>query len=70
MSQKYNMTARYISLMCVFLAVMVFYIIVLTVHQVNGSSTERKNAEIADTRQVTVSGLRGEIYDRNGVLLV
>ena len=64
------MTARYISLMCVFLAVMVFYIIVLTVHQVNGSSTERKNAEIADTRQVTVSGLRGEIYDRNGVLLV
>ena len=64
------MTARYISLMCVFLAVMVFYIIVLAHSQINGSPAERKNAEIADTRQVTVSGLRGEIYDRNGVLLV
>ena len=64
------MTARYISLMCVFLAVMVLYIVVLALNQINGSSSERKNAEIADTRQVTVSGLRGEIYDRNGVLLV
>ena len=64
------MTARYISLAFVFLAVMVFYIIVLAQNQIDGSSTDRKNAEIADTRQVTVSGLRGEIYDRNGVLLV
>lgn len=70
MPRKYNMTARYISLMCVFLTVMLSYIVVLALHQINGSSTERKNAEIADTRQVTVSGLRGEIYDRNGVLLV
>ena len=56
--------------MCVFLAVMVVYIVALTLNQINGSTTDRKNAEIADTRQVTVSGLRGEIYDRNGVLLV
>lgn len=70
MPRKYNMTARYISLMCVFLAVMLSYIVVLALHQINGSPTERKNAEIADVRQVTVSGVRGEIYDRNGVLLV
>ncbi len=56
--------------MCVFLAVMAVYIVVLALNQINGSTTDRKNAEIADTRQVTVSGLRGEIYDRNGVLLV
>ena len=64
------MTARYIALMCVFLAVMAVYVIVLAVNQIDGSTADRKNAEIADTRQVTVSGLRGEIYDRNGVLLV
>lgn len=56
--------------MCVFLAVMAVYTVIFAMNQINGSSTERKNAEIADTRQVTVSGLRGEIYDRNGVLLV
>lgn len=56
--------------MCVFLAVMSVYVLLFAINQINGSSTERKNAEIADTRQVTVSGLRGEIYDRNGVLLV
>ena len=70
MSQKRSMTARYIALMCVFLAVMAVYVIVLAVNQIDGSTADRKNAEIADTRQVTVSGLRGEIYDRNGVLLV
>ena len=48
MSKKCNMTARYIALMCVFLAVMAVYTVIFAMNQINGSSTERKNAEIAD----------------------
>lgn len=56
--------------MGIFLAVMLFYTVMLAKIQIEGPETEPANKEIAYTRTVSVSGLRGEIYDRNGVLLV
>ena len=70
MKKGFNRTVRYISLLSVFLAVMLFYVIVLAKIQIEGSSDEETDPSVAYTRTVTVSGLRGEIYDRNGVLLV
>lgn len=70
MKKRVNITARYISLVGIFLAVTVFYVVMLAVVQAKGPSTERSDGSVAYKRQVTVSGLRGEIYDRNGVLLV
>ena len=53
-----------------FLAVMLFYTVMLAKIQISGPTTERSDGTIAYTRTVSVSGLRGEIYDRNGILLV
>ncbi len=70
MKARFNRTARYLTLAGVFLAVMLFYLIMLAKIQIEGPDTEPTDAAVAYTRTVSVSGLRGEIYDRNGVLLV
>lgn len=60
---------RFTVLLCTFVAVMLFYVGVMAKLQIEGAK-DAQVSEAAYTRQVTVSGLRGEIYDRNGVLLV
>ncbi len=70
MKKGFNRTARYISLLSVFLAVMLFYVVMLAKIKIEGLDGNDENPNTAYTRTVSVSGLRGEIYDRNGVLLV
>ncbi|MBQ7384245.1 MAG: hypothetical protein IJV72_05585 [Clostridia bacterium] len=70
MKKSFNSTARYISVLSVFVVVMLVYVVVLAVIQVKGAKSPVEENPAAYTRTVTVSGLRGEIYDRNGVLLV
>ena len=70
MKKGFNRIARYISLLSLFLVVMLIYIVMLAKIQIEGSKNPPENDEVAYTRTVTVSGLRGEIYDRNGKLLV
>ncbi len=70
MKKGFNRIARYISLLSLFLVVMLVYIVVLAKIQIDGAKNAPVNDEVAYTRTVTVSGLRGEIYDRNGKLLV
>ena len=70
MKKGFNRIARYISLLSLFIVVMLVYIVVLAKIQIDGSKNAPVNDEVAYTRTVTVSGLRGEIYDRNGKLLV
>lgn len=61
-------TARYIALVSVFTVICVAYIIMLAVIQHNGTKVDDNKP--ASVKTFTVAGLRGEIYDRNGVLLV
>ena len=67
--RKRNVGARYIALAFVFSFICLVFIIVLAVVQIKGPQTDYFSDD-ANVRRVTVSGLRGEIYDRNGVLLV
>lgn len=70
MKKNFNKTARYLSITGVFLAVMLLYVVLLARIQINGAKNKVDDGGVAYTRTVTVSGLRGEIYDRDGVLLV
>lgn len=70
MKKEFNRIARYTSLLSLFLIVMLVYIVMLAKIQMEGAKNPSENDEVAYTRTVTVSGLRGEIYDRNGKLLV
>lgn len=66
---KANISARYLGIVIIFSLICVAFISVLAVIQINGW----KNPPVTDdgnTKTVTVAGLRGEIYDRNGKLLV
>ena len=69
MKKKFDPKRRYISILCVFFAIMILYVVVLAKVQIEGSENVT-DGSVAYTRTVTVSGLRGSIYDRNGVLLV
>ncbi len=64
-----NYTARYVGIAAVFLLVCLFYVIKIFDIQSDGAGKDF-NDEGHVTRTYTVAGLRGEIYDRNGVLLV
>ena len=61
-------SARYLGLGVVFCVACVAFLIVLAVIQSRGSDLPPK--EEGFTRTYTVPGVRGEIYDRNGTLLV
>ncbi len=67
--RKNNIGIRYASLCIGFAAVCLVFIIMLAVTQIKGPATEYTPND-QNTRTVSVSGLRGEIYDRNGKLLV
>ena len=70
MSQrKPNIAVRCISLAVSFALICLAFIVVLAVVQIKGPTTEYL-PDADSERIVTVSGLRGEIYDRNGKLLV
>ncbi len=70
LKKSFNATARYLSVLSVFVVVMLVYIIALATIQIEGAKKPSGDSSVAYTRTMTVSGLRGEIYDRNGVLLV
>ena len=67
-NKKQGFSARYIAITAVFLLVCLFYLIKILDIQSDG-----KAGSFDDTGRVTrtysVAGVRGEIYDRNGVLL-
>ena len=64
-----NFTARYVGIAAVFLIICLFYIIKIIDIQAEGvAGSYDDNGHV--TRTYTVAGVRGEIYDRNGVLLV
>ncbi len=69
MSKKTNTVKRYVSVVIGFAVICIAFIITLAVFQAKGPSEEYV-PDNDSTRTVSVSGLRGEIYDRNGKLLV
>ena len=66
--KKRHIGARYLTLGLTFLVICSAYVVVLLVYQLRGSSLPPR--EEGYTRTYTVPGVRGEIYDCNGVLLV
>lgn len=69
MSKQPNLVRRYAIIAIVFAVICVAFIIVLSSVLIKGPQTEY-DPDAKNTRVVTVTGLRGEIYDRNGKLLV
>lgn len=67
--RKYGFSARYIGITAVFLLICLFYVIKM--YQIQSSGTPGAFDDNGlTTRTYTVAGIRGEIYDRNGKLLV
>ena len=60
---------RYVAIAAVFLLVLIFFVIKLAALSGEGAEITAKASNNVE-RTYTVAGLRGEIYDRNGVLLV
>lgn len=59
--------ARYLAIGAIFSVLCLAFVIVLAVYQANGSSMPTDGGYI---RTYTVPGIRGEIYDKNGKLIV
>ena len=66
--RKRHIGARYLALGLIFLAICIAYVAVLLVYQLRGTTLPPR--EEGYIRTYTVPGVRGEIYDCNGVLLV
>lgn len=69
MSRQPNIGRRYAVVAIVFAVICVAFIIVLSSVLIKGPQTEY-DPDAKNTRVITVTGLRGEIYDCNGKLLV
>ncbi len=70
MSQrKPNITARYVGLCAAFAVICIAFLVALAVIQIKGPTTEY-NPDGDNARRISVAGLRGEIYDRNGKIIV
>ncbi len=67
--KKQGFSARYVGITAVFLLVCLFYTVKLFDLQSNSVAGSYDDNGLV-TRTYTVAGVRGEIYDRNGVLLV
>ncbi len=67
--KKPNLNIRSIVLPSVFAIICLAFIVVLAVYQIKGPQTDYVPGG-ENKRVVTVSGMRGEIYDKNGVKLV
>ena len=68
MKKQHSGSGRYITIAAVFGVICLVFITILAVIQLRGSSLPPR--EEGYTRTYTVPGIRGEIYDRNGVKLV
>ena len=66
--RKRHIGARYLALGLIFLTICIAYVAVLLVYQLRGTTLPPR--EEGYIRTYTVPGVRGEIYDCNGVLLV
>lgn len=66
---KYGFSARYMGITAVFLLICLFYVIKMYDIQSSGTPGSLDDNGLI-TRTYTVAGVRGEIYDRNGKLLV
>ena len=66
---KQNVTHRFVIPAIVFTLICIVFVIVLAVIQIKGAKNPEERRDVT-VRTVTVPGLRGEIYDRNGKLLV
>ena len=66
--EKAHIPARYIALGLIFSVLCIAFVVMLAVYQIRGSSLPFE--EDGTIRTYTVPGLRGEIYDCNGNLLV
>ena len=69
MSRQPNIVRRYAVVAITFAVICVAFIIVLSTVLIKGPQTEY-DPDAKNTRVITVTGLRGEIYDCNGKLLV
>lgn len=67
MAVKKNYFMRYIAIAAIFCAICVVYLGRLFFIQITGNQNDKSNT---NTRTVTISAVRGEIYDRNGSPLV
>lgn len=67
--KKHNINMRYTVLAILFTFVCLIFTVTLLIVQAKGPQTNYYSDD-KNTRTVTVSGLRGQIYDRNGILLV
>ena len=67
-SGKTHTAARYLTLGLVFAVICLAFVIVLAVVQIRGSRLPEEDDAVV--RTYTVPGVRGEIYDRNGKLIV
>lgn len=65
--KSFDFPARYIGIAAVFLVICAFYVVKLAQIQLDGVKNPISDNTV---RTYTVAGLRGEIYDRNGKLLV
>ena len=68
-SGRARLPARYLALGLVFTVICLAFVIVLAVVQIEGAKNPAER-ETGVVRSYTVPGVRGEIYDRNGTLLV
>lgn len=64
-----SFSKRYVLVATAFSVICLAFIIVLAIFQIRGPQTDYFSGN-KNVRKITVSGMRGEIYDRNGVLLV
>ncbi|MBE6576985.1 MAG: hypothetical protein E7653_02460 [Ruminococcaceae bacterium] len=68
--KRQNSNIRYAALAVSFSVICIAFLVVLAVVKIRGPQTDYMGDDDTITKTVTVSGLRGEIYDRNGKLLV
>ena len=67
--KKPNLNIRSFVLPAVFASICLVFLVLLAVYQIRGPQTDYVPGG-ENKRVVTVSGVRGEIYDKNGVKLV
>ena len=67
--KKPNTGIRFASLICFFTLLCAAFVVALAVVKIKGPQTDY-SPDSDNVRVVTVSGVRGQIYDRNGTLLV
>ncbi len=68
LGKKSNLPRRYFAIGMIFAVICFAYVVILAIYQIRGSTLPPEEDGVK--RTYTVPGVRGEIYDRNGRLLV